>query len=1197
MRSGRLIVVLVLSLGLAGSVTAQPALDSVVEILRKLEGDPAGQEAFRKELEAYGQGLQKELDTAAAELEKLEGALGDAEAKGKSVAARIEAIKRTRAALEALAGTPLGTPAPIPVDHAAAEHFENVVRPILAARCFGCHGQEKQKGGLRLDSHAAMLQGGEGGAVVVPGDAAKSTMVDAIAYTGKIKMPPDAKLPQAEVDALTKWVADGAHWPDYGKDAPQPTAKATSGIDFEKGRQWWAFKPVQKPAPPAVRDASWVKTPVDAFVLSGIEGAGLMPNAPAEKRTLLRRVTFDLVGLPPTPEEVEAFVNDPAPDAYAKVVDRLLASPHYGERWARHWLDVMRYTDSFDSRGGPATDPMEIYKYRDWVVRAFNDDMPFDRFVKYQIAGDIIADRLPTYDPEGIIATGALAIGNWPQGDADKQKMVSDIVDDQVDLVCRGFMGVTMGCARCHDHKFDPFATRDYYALAGMFFSSHILPGPGQKTEGSPILYIPLMAKDAYAKLEARKARIAEIDKQVAEALSGRQVAYAKSRVGETARYMMAAQEFAAQPAPRDAAAFAASKGLDAEALANWVNYLGLGEFRLMTAFSRGIGGVPALASLAGGPDGPSLTLNEGPEPAQHINIKFTPRSVAVHPAPTTPVAVAWKSPISGAVTFAATIADIDAGCGDGAGWRIEKRAPGPEQLAAGAFENAGKSEVPEGAPVPVAAGDYLVLTVLPKSSHSCDSTGLTFTISEMGGEGRRWDLTEDLLRAPLAAGSNPFPDARGVPGVWFAIDAADAAPATPDSPLAAWQAALHAKDLAAMEAAAKAYESAVAQQVAALGQTPAPDPKTLPLAAEFLSSKGPFFTSNPPYTDAAEDPLPKLREELAQLRAEPIPTVPMANGIQEGGTPNTEHAGIADVRIHQRGDYNRLGDVVPRGMPVVLAGDTQPAVGAGSGRFELAEFVASPKNPLTARVFVNRIWQHHFGEGIVRTPGNFGTRGEAPTDPALLDFLAASFVESGWSVKAMHRMILLSATYQQGSAPSPEALAKDPENRLWSRMNRNRLEAEILRDAMLAVSGKLDLTIGGEAFRELSTPRRTLYFRTVRSDRTTYNMLFDAADPTSIIDKRNNATIAPQALFLMNNPFVKTQATALAERVPHAEPMDATVQRLYALLFARAARAEELEVARDLLAQFAAEGKDPATSWVGYCHLLLATNEFAYVD
>lgn len=1179
----RFLILVSILVAAAAYAVDQAPVDAVVEILKKLEADPAGQDALKNGLEAQSGELSGELATLEAELKRLKNELAAQEAARDTASDRIATIERVTAALRAL-----GTPGEaVKVDSAADEHFEKTIRPILSARCLNCHGPEKQKGGLRLDSRDAMLKGGETGAAVLPGNAGASALVHALAYTDDPKMPPDGKLPQEEIDALTAWIQAGAHWPAYDAAPPvAPTAKA-SGIDIEKGRDWWAFKPVAAQTPPTVQDASWPRSPIDQFLLARLESEGLAPAAPADKRTLIRRVTFDLTGLPPTPADVEAFLADDTPEAFAKVVDRLLDTPQYGERWARHWLDVMRYTDSFDSRGTAATDPTEIYKYRDWVVKAFNDDMPFDRFVRYQIAGDIIAAQQPVFDPEGIIATGALAIGNWPQGDADKQKMLTDIVDDQIDLVCRGFMAATMGCARCHDHKFDPFLTRDYYGLAGMFFSSHILPGPGQKTEGSPILFIPLMEKDKLDEINQRNARIAELDKQTGDMLNARRTAFAKSQLPETARYLSAANTFANLPAPRDAAAFAAENSLNVEALNNWLSYLGLADFNLMKRLTTGLGGVPDLSALNGAGDTPSFSVNSANAPAKYLNIMFEPRSIALHPGPTTPIAVAWKSPVSGTVLIDAIITDIDASCGDGAAWRIDKRAAGTSQIAEGAFDNGGMSVYKDAPPQDVAQGDYLMLYILPKSGHACDSTRVSLEISEEGGDRRTWNLTEDALRAPLSEASNPFPDGYGNAAVWSVIDAADAPAPEAGSPLAAWQSARASGDAAALEAAGKAFQEALIADAAA--ETPGP------LAMEFLSSKGPFYTANPPFTasDAEPaDPLPAMQEELAALRAVPVPSIPMANGIQEGGTPNTEHEGIHDVKIHQRGDYNRLGDVAPRAMPAVLLSGEQQPIASGSGRRELADFVASPSNPLTARVMVNRIWQHHFGEGIVRTPGNFGTRGELPDHPELLDFLAKAFVDSGWSIKAMHRMMLNTAAYQQASTPSAAAREQDPENRLLSHMNRLRIEAEALRDAMLAVAGHLDTTVGGPAFRELDSPRRTIYFRTVRSDRTTYNMLFDAADPTSIIDKRNNAIVAPQALFLMNNPFVLTQAAALASRIPPTEPLDGAVTQLYALLFAREPSQEEISIARDLVAQFPAE-----TAWSTYCQTLLATNEFTYLD
>jgi hypothetical protein len=652
-------------------------------------------------------------------------------------------------------------------------------------------------------------------------------------------------------------------------DPPFQTA-ATFQIT-EVQRQFWAFQPVRATPSPAVQDLEWATKPLDRFILAKMEANGLRPALPADKRTLLRRVTFDLIGLPPTPSEIDAFLIDESPNAFAKVVDRLLASPHYGEKWGRHWLDVVRYCDSFDARilqgAGQVMDISEAWRYRDWVVNAFNSDLPYDQFIVQQIAGDLVPAR-PTAAYDGIIATGLLAIGNWGGGDADKEKLLTDIVDDQIDVVGRAFLGLTLACARCHDHKFDPLSQADYYGLAGIFFSTHILPNVGPKTDGPPMLRIPLAPKEQVEKRNQWQTRVTQLEK-----------------------------------------------------------------------------------------------------------LLKTPR---------------------------------------------EK---------------------------PATAG-----------------------------------LLSPLSRVALA----------------------------------------------------------------------------------------------------------KLGEELDALKKNEPAAVPMANGAQEGGVPGSPQAGIHDVRIHMRGNYDRLGDLAPRRFPAILAGDKQPPLKDGSGRLQLARWLASPDNPLTARVMVNRLWQNHFGEGIVRTPGNFGKLGERPTHPELLDWLAAEFIRSGWSIKAMHRLILLSATYQQASESPSESLRLDPDNRLFGRMNRRRLEAEEIRDSLLAVAGRLDETMGGPATRDFNSPRRTLYQMTVRSDRSTFRELFDAADSTAIVDKRITSTVAPQALFLLNHPFAVEQAKRLAARI-QGEGGDerAKIERLYRLLYGRPPITEELEIGLAAL----------TSGWEGYCQMLLCANEFICAD
>ncbi len=1120
-------------------------------------------------------------------------------------AARTELQAKLRAVEAALKLAGIKQEAAPKFSEDAIHFFESKVRPVLIEHCQSCHGAEKQKSNLRLDSRDAILQGGDHGAAVAPGDIAKSLLIGAVQYEQQIKMPPNSKLDQATIDVLVEWVKMGAPWPAEDKTA----ARAQSGIDIAKGREWWAFRPVANLTPPSVNDTAWIKTPVDNFILAKLEQEKIAPAQPADKRALIRRASFDLIGLPPTPEEVDAFLVDDSADAFAKVVERLLASPHYGERWGRHWLDVVRYTDSFDSRGGTVTDPVNSWRYRDWVIDSFNRDMPFSEFVKYQIAGDLLPDpKAPEsgFNRDGTIATAMLAIGNWPQGDADKQKMVTDIVDDQIDVVTRGMLGVTMSCARCHDHKFDPFTTQDYYGLAGIFFSSHILPGPGQKTEGSPILHIPLMTPEVAAARDARTKREGELTNAVNEQSAALRQRVVPGMMQQTTAYLAAASEAATaqkSDAAFNLADFAISRGLNSDALARWMDALGLSPLRYLKNPARNVSGFPGLLSWTGTNGMPSATFNTTDQEKIFATIKQPPRSVMVHPSPQSGVAVAWRSPIAGTIEMHASVIDADPTCGNGVVWRLDQRTGiSGKTLAEGVMENAATSEIaPQ--PVEVAAGDLLLIAVEPRGDYSCDSTVVRWQITSMEDPAKTWRLTPDIIDDPLK--SNPLPDSVGNADTWAFVDLG-APPMPADSPLVAWAAA--ANDNAARDTAAKTVQSALDGVVAALAANQndiakLPDDPNTRFYKFLVSDQGPYFVDPLTLTalefTADREKLAAVRKDLDDLRAQPMPEIDYTEGAQEGGTPNTEHEGIRNARVHKRGTYTQLGEEVPRKWPAVLVkDDAAPPQVTGSGRKQLAEWVGSAENPLTARVMANRIWQHHFGEGIVRTPGNFGKQGIAPTHAELLDYLATEFVKSGWSIKAMHLLIMLSSAYQQSCIPSAPGI--DPDNQHFGRMNRRRLEAEPLRDAMLAVSGRLDTKLGGLPFPEITTPRRTVYFRTVRSDRTSYTMLFDAADPTTIIDKRTESTVAPQALFLINNPFVLEQAKALAERVMTWQPQDdaAHIAQLYFLLYARPARDEEIAIGKRVLESARATyTNDEARTWEEYCQILLCSNEFTFVD
>jgi Protein of unknown function (DUF1553)/Protein of unknown function (DUF1549) len=970
-----------------------------------------------------------------------------------------------------------------PTGQLSSEAFERSVRPVLAEKCLACHGAAQQLGGVRLDQKLSQ-------------DQAKK-LVAAIGYTGAVKMPPAGKLPENERAALTRWAQSGASLP-----LQSPVGRGLGGGKGQ-GVAVWPYSPVKPGLAPPVPGA---RTDIDAFLLARLQKSGLGFTPKADKRTLIRRVTFDLTGLPPAPGRVEVFAKDTRPDAYEKLVDELLATPAYGERWGRHWLDVARYADSADARGlGSEGDISEAWRYRDWVIGALNADMPYTEFIKQQLAGDLLSG-----DP---VPTGFLAIGNWGNGDADKDKILTDIADDQVDTTSKAFLGLTVGCARCHDHKFDPLSTRDYYAMAGVFFSSHILPKLTPKGAGEVMLRIPL---ETPAQRAARE-KLAIVEKQLTDERG------AARKAGALAWAQEAAQGKIPEGSER-----------------RWQEFLALdGPPTLRTPMQR-VGDIAGIDGVKGDKPAVSATVNTTGQAQRIITFTLPARSVNLHPSPSAGVAAVWKAERTGTFPIEATLADADPACGDGFAWELRQ---GETVLESGKVVNGGAAP-PLKRTVTVKAGEILLLCVLPGGEYSCDTTTITWKV---GSD----DLTKDAL---THAGQGSF-------GPWRFADLGPVQrSAEARAVIAAWKSGDHANALS--------------------------------LAAALPLEQSPFLPdSDSSLPQEAQARLASLEHERATLQTQ-IPAVPqIANGIAEGGVPGTPHEGVHDVKVHKRGRYDNLGELVPRGVPVVLGGGPLK-IASGSGRRELAEWIASDQNPMTARVIANRLWQGHFGRGIVATPSNFGALGEKPTHPELLDYLASELVRSGWSLKALHKRIITSDAYQQSSVPSAKALAKDPDNRLLSRAPRRRLEAEALRDALLSASGKLDRTPGGLAFREIATPRRTVYAMTIRSDRTGFGPLFDSADPTNSAEKRTISTVAPQALYLLNSPFALEQAQALAARLmAHPGTNTERIAYAYKLLYARPPSPKELTLGQGFLAKLGVEG------WDAYAQALLCANEFCYVD
>jgi mono/diheme cytochrome c family protein len=736
------------------------------------------------------------------------------------------------------------------------EFFETKVRPVLAEHCYKCHGPEKQKGDLRFDSREAILKGTDGVPSAIPGKPAESPLVKSVRHQTENHMPAkEPKLPEEQIAALAEWVRMGLPWPEADKNALTPQQ--------DRALHHWSFQPIRNPAPPAVLDAAhWAQSLIDQFVLARMEAAKLAPAPRADKRTLLRRATFDLTGLPPTAAEVEAFEQDKAPDAFARVVDRLLASPRYGERWGRHWLDVARYADT---RGylvaGQERKFAYSYTYRDWVIQALNADLPYDQFIIQQLAADQLVLGRPEADPTPLAAMGFLTVG---RSFLNNQQ---DIIDDRIDVVSRGLMGLTTTCARCHDHKFDPISQKDYYALYGVFASSN-------EPKELPIL------KDI------RPASVREeYDREMAK-LTGERTAF--------------------------------------------------------TNQARGM---------------------------------------------------------------------------------------------------------------------------------------------------RAWVLTATL----------------GIPVV----------------------------------------------------------PPLDPLTYDAAEKK----------TDVA------IKNKIERLNGSEL-SPPRAMVMVDNATPFNPH-------VLLRGNPGRPGEAVPRRFLTVLSkGEPQPFP-TGSGRLDLAKAIASKENPLTARVIVNRVWAYHFGRGLVRTPGDFGAKGEPPTHPELLDYLATRFMAEGWSLKKLHKEMLLSSTWQQSCDVTEKVALADPENRLLTRMNRQRLDFEAVRDSLLCVSGQLDLTAGGVPV-ELTKPpyakRRAVYGFVDRQNLPGVFRTFDFASPDTTSPQRHVTSVPQQALFMMNSPFVLEQAQALAKKVgADGEPKPALVQSLYREVLARLAAPGEVQAGEKFVTaqlQPRPAMEDEAPSW-----------------
>jgi hypothetical protein len=927
--------------------------------------------------------------------------------------------------------------------------FETNIRPILVRQCLGCHSAESQPvmGGLRLDTREAAIKGGSRGAAIVPGKPADSLLLKAIRHTaGALRMPPGPKMKDADVALLATWVEMGAPWGAATTEATKPTQE-----------KFWAFVPPVQPAVPAVKDKSWVRSPIDSFVLAALEAKGLTPAKPADKRTLIRRASYDLTGLPPTPEEVQSFLADNSPKAFSRVVDRLLASPRYGERWGRHWLDVARYADS------NGLDENLVYKnafrYRDYVIAAFNKDKPFDQFLHEQLAGDL----LPTDDEnlryERLTATGFLSLGAKMLAEDDPVKMEMDIIDEQLDTTARAFMGLTVGCARCHDHKFDPISQADYYSLAGIFKSSKTMENFKVVAKWHEHVLAPKADRD---RLLAHESKVEEKRKEISK-ITGLQ----NDKLASEAMNRMGAYLLAAAQVQRDQSIQVAP----VESAPNAI---------VRDASSFDAGNVPR-----------TLEKKKSNTPKDTKGPFFADYVV--------------QAPVAG--SYQLDVLNEEKGSGTADLWVNGvwmKQGASPVQNRAASPDAGGWSYI---AIVPLKQGANTIrlehasrfpyFEKLLITQHTSQQTPLTIVqIANRHGvnPGYLMQLVDYLQRSNGATASALYAWEILGTGARLSNWASPVAKLFTDQPAGT------------PEALAARYE-AYFQRAAKDGKD-ATDPGIKALFAFLKEKFGPFRAPDNVRRYYPVD----VREQLAMLDAQlkdmeaATPKFAQAMGI-------TEADSVGDLPIHLRGSHWTLGEKAPRRFPKAIAGEQPPSIGpTESGRLQLAQWMTQKDHPLTSRVIVNRIWRGHFGRGIVATMDNFGRLGEKPSNQALLDWLALRFIEDGWSIKSMHRLLMLSSVYQMSSEYTAKSAEVDPENILLWRMPRRRLEAEAIRDGIMSVSGGLLTSEGGSLLPykdreyvantarggniDYDRPIRAVYIPVVRSSMYDVFQAFDLPDP-----------------------------------------------------------------------------------------------------
>lgn len=1031
-------------------------------------------------------------------------------------------------------------------------HFEAKVRPVLARHCYSCHGSGKQFSGLRVDSRESLLQGGKRGPAIVPGRPEVSLLARAVRHD-ELKMPMGAKLADAEIRAMEQWIRDGAPWP--ASAAPRAAASGTH----------WAFERVRTPSPPVVRQAEWLANDIDRFILAALERSKLTPAAPVDRTTLIRRLSFVLTGLPPRWEDVDRFVNDRAPDAYPALVDRFLSSPHYGEHWARHWMDLARYGET---RGYEWNyEIVGAWRYRDYLIRAFNGDLPYDQLVREHIAGDLM-EQPRINASEGIneskIATAFHRLGEAGHDDCIQfRELSTDVIDNQIDTLSKTFQGLTVACARCHDHKLDPIPTADYYGTYGIFSSSR------------PVVHtidLPAVHDDAKQQLRSRKYELRrDLARRWLDALPSMQLPPADDKTPmESPAFPLSAVKAGA---PGDVAA--AWRELSARyrreqqerAAFNRQHFTTFGDFRAGFGdwFADGVAlreGVQPSGDFAVAPDGDKIV--SGVYPAGVFTHTLSNQFNASLRSPYLPKNRKYLSVrvMGGKLGARRTVID---NCTIGEQYKtlenpvlewVRVDTYAKEERLPVYFEMVTKTDNPR---IPDRPGMLKGYSEQEITSSPRSYFGITGAVLHDIDEKPQEDLGH-MIRL--------FED-------------------TPAS----------AEELRALYA--RTLRQAIENWVA--GKASDQDALWLDWAIRAgLLPNG-------------LDATPRSRDLVAAYRS--VESSVAAPRTVEG---LADQGGAFDVPVFVGGDPKNFGPVTPRHFLSLLAkGGHSPA---GSGRKELAELIASPSNPLTARVMVNRIWHHLFGRGLVKTTDNFGSIADPPSHPDLLDYLAARFVKEGWSVKRLVREIVLSATFQQSGQTGPAAQAADPQNLLLHHYPLRRLPAESIRDAILQASGRLESRLYGpgvqphrsepQDYRRLfSGPldgegRRSIYTKITRMEGPKFLEIFDYPPPLATRGERDVTNVPAQALALLNDGFVTAQAEAFAATLPGDLSVEQKLTEMFRSALGRNPTAQELERFHGLALEVASLHAVPRSElagnravWKDVAHAIFNLKEFVYVQ